>query len=1478
MPIQTDLSVSPYFDDFDETKNFYKVLFRPGVAVQVRELNQLQTILQNQIERFGDNIFKSGTIISDCGIAFHDDLQYVKIKDIEVDSTPVVVSNYENYRIRNQNNLIPLDAAILKTQSGFESRTPDLNTLYIRYLNTGFANNGVTEDTYSTFLPDETLTVYNPENLIEKITVVNGSSGFSKEDRVVILSAIAIQNSTGGKAFANNFYSGDYITDMTANVQIIEAPDTTTLENAVILKIKPRAVDLKNGDSSKWTLGLNNSIVSVNATPSDSAKIVSIIGSGASALIDTTTLGAIESVNITSKGSGYSVVPSVSISSRLNDLSRISLFNATAQNYLTNITVASAGFSPVGNSYGMTVSSGVIYQKGYFSRVNEHLVIVEKYNNRPDKKVVGFETIEEIVSSNQDDSLLDNTTGEPNYTAPGANRLKLTPTLVTLTKSEADSRDEFLYIAEFAEGLPYKQNRQTVYNVIGNEMNRRAYETSGNYVLDPFMLNTKSPSSFASEKDSFNIVIDPGTAYINGSRVQTLFNYESPVQKGTNTVIGQSATISLNYGNYILVNQFGGTFMFKEGALISLYSTPGTYISSGGGDPSSSGLGTLLGTARIRSVVHDSGIFGTSSCIYRLYLFDIKMSIGNNFKNVKSVYYSDGTYSGIADTVLENGNAVLKDNGMSSMVFYAGQPAVKTVENTSYIYRTIDPTVTLDNTGQVTITSATGERFAYSGGLTTTQERSVIVTPLANANAATNLAGTIFTSDSLTVVNGVDTLFTSQLLAGDFIALQEGTVKQVSYIANNTQLFLTSTAGVTTATANNYKLYFPKNVPISFERSSRTITSDAPYTSLVADIGTALTAGVPASITYNVRSNPSAAPVLKTTNRNRYVRLCLANNAASNTGPWPIGVSDVFRLNKVYKGANGTFGAGVATGVTDVTQYFYVDHNQNEDYYGTSYLYPKPNSGFTLNASTDWLLFSIDHFTTSQEGIKIPGAGTYQIDDTKTLDQSTTTINTLEIPEMYGVQGKYYDLRDQFDFRPQSNNSVNPNTNVLFAPLNPTEPTVLFKTGDKKFPAPDSELTSTIEYYVGRTDRIVVDETSEFKVISGVPGSSDAPSEPAGAISINVLNIPPYPSIPFQLSANTIKFADTGIANEKYTTQRINNYRVTTTLDANDKLVLQPRNYTMEQISKLDRRISDLEYYTSVTLVEALTQKRNIASSYDPNVDRFKFGFYVDGFENYNYSDVTNPGYRASIVDGYLSPPVNELNINTDGSTNPTIPLIETRFISQNKATDGAVVVAPPTPPAPTQTIVSVVQSQRTTNRSDKPPYVFEDFYYTFSSTSGPVEFYLNARDNYVAMEVYQSKFPEGPWNTLTTSSQFAQAITTSDIAIKDLRSLNNFNTIEHPGTLDLKGYGPAGGFIEDQFKVLWTHNPEFGMYYRILIYKGKYDGGLFRGQGKKGTFGYKLFYPSDSQVNTVTKLPTTNYSLSFLGVMAPQFEYINIV
>ena len=63
MTQQTNLNVSPYFDDFNVSNDYYKVLFKPGYPVQARELTGLQSILQNQIEKFGQHMFKEGAKI-----------------------------------------------------------------------------------------------------------------------------------------------------------------------------------------------------------------------------------------------------------------------------------------------------------------------------------------------------------------------------------------------------------------------------------------------------------------------------------------------------------------------------------------------------------------------------------------------------------------------------------------------------------------------------------------------------------------------------------------------------------------------------------------------------------------------------------------------------------------------------------------------------------------------------------------------------------------------------------------------------------------------------------------------------------------------------------------------------------------------------------------------------------------------------------------------------------------------------------------------------------------------------------------------------------------------------------------------------------------------------------------------------------------------------------------------------------------------
>lgn len=81
----------PYYDDFDEDKNFMRVLFRPGYSVQARELTQLQTILANQIEKFGNHIFKSGSPILGGKVSLDNKANYIVLlpqyNSLDVDAT-----------------------------------------------------------------------------------------------------------------------------------------------------------------------------------------------------------------------------------------------------------------------------------------------------------------------------------------------------------------------------------------------------------------------------------------------------------------------------------------------------------------------------------------------------------------------------------------------------------------------------------------------------------------------------------------------------------------------------------------------------------------------------------------------------------------------------------------------------------------------------------------------------------------------------------------------------------------------------------------------------------------------------------------------------------------------------------------------------------------------------------------------------------------------------------------------------------------------------------------------------------------------------------------------------------------------------------------------------------------------------------------------------------------------------------------------
>ena len=80
MPQELNLNVSPYFDDFNKNQDYYKVLFKPGYPVQARDLTGLQSILQNQIEQFGNHIFKEGSVVIPGQVSYIDNYYAVEVQ------------------------------------------------------------------------------------------------------------------------------------------------------------------------------------------------------------------------------------------------------------------------------------------------------------------------------------------------------------------------------------------------------------------------------------------------------------------------------------------------------------------------------------------------------------------------------------------------------------------------------------------------------------------------------------------------------------------------------------------------------------------------------------------------------------------------------------------------------------------------------------------------------------------------------------------------------------------------------------------------------------------------------------------------------------------------------------------------------------------------------------------------------------------------------------------------------------------------------------------------------------------------------------------------------------------------------------------------------------------------------------------------------------------------------------------------------
>lgn len=281
------------------------------------------------------------------------------------------------------------------------------------------------------------------------------------------------------------------------------------------------------------------------------------------------------------------------------------------------------------------IEPGVYFIRGFFVDVFSQTLILEQYSNLPTYRI-GLSIDENIAVASKDNSdLFDNARGFSNFAAPGADRLKISATLIK--KSIDDLSDEnFVELTRIIDGERqiFTPPGVDIPNLITDELARRTYDESGDYYVLPFnvqvreSLNDKlgnngiynagqltSQDNIPSD-DLLTLQVSPGKAYIRGFEVETTNTTNIDVLKPRTTETESDTTIPFNLGNQIPVNNVFGTLPIGYGNTVKLFSnrTASPGISSG----------LEIGLAESYDLKLDSANYTGASTVYNLALFDIQ--------------------------------------------------------------------------------------------------------------------------------------------------------------------------------------------------------------------------------------------------------------------------------------------------------------------------------------------------------------------------------------------------------------------------------------------------------------------------------------------------------------------------------------------------------------------------------------------------------------------------------------------------------------------------------------------------------------------------------------------------------------------------------------------------------------------------------------------------------------------------------------
>ena len=864
----------------------------------------------------------------------------------------------------------------------------------------------------------------------------------------------------------------------------------------------------------------------------------------------------------------------------------------------------------LGKSFRVEVREGIYYIDGFFVQNAEIHLYISRFNTTPSNRV-GFQVTEDIVTPEEDTSLNDNAQGTNNFAAPGAHRYKISLALKRLPIGGTDSI-KFVELIRIKDGIVQQKVEKASYAELEKTLARRTFDESGSYETNKFKISLKehlddgtgagvyqaSPGSTSSSFDStaiygnadkFAVVVDPGKAYVEGFEVESTQTTYYDVNKsrpttdasGTvnenNSIIREDARpVGTAIGNFVIarnitnapaVNTFEKIFLFDSSGAAWLSSGTSSYTAPNQVISSYAGL---VGTAFIRSFQLHNGSY--SSPTFKTSLFNIEMIDGKSFARDVTwmVSSSNGAVTGTAD-------------------FYA---EVDPTEDSQQI--NISGTVSLPNqTGgsNVTLTGVgtsfqnelkVGDALVHDG------QTVGFVTAIASGISATvqrpaNSDNTALTGVSITVgraqlkepqsnamVYPTGYAFTKSIKGFDTGAGTD-TLEQSQHTVRRVNTNTTTGSGDFVMTLSNVNETFLSDTDLSN------------YTLIRNDTGAVINISA-ADISFDDDANRKEVTIasgVNATSCTLYTSVLQVNAAATEktkvrstatetfTGKTNVAKPEIELANA--DGIDITSVKMVPGNFGTYTESQSIDITENYELDSGQRLTHYQKARLKLKSGsplpTGAIKVTYRHFSYT-------GAGNFFSVD------SYSAINYEDIPtfEYQDVSGNttQIDLHDVIDYRP------------VISGANAFTPEI---------PKIGTDLTTPVAFYVGRKDKVSLGSTGNLQIISGQPSEyPQEPEDPKQGLVLATLDVPPY------------------------------------TKDVGDIKIFQRdnRRYTMKDIGGLEKRISNLEYYTSLSLLEKDTKATAIKDA-TTGLDRFKNGFVVDDFTGHGVGDVKSPDYNIAV-------------------------------------------------------------------------------------------------------------------------------------------------------------------------------------------------------------------------------------------------------